>query len=175
MQAVQVPVYDFTLHQRAEETRRVEPADVVIVEGILVLHMEAVRKLLNMKIFVDTDDDVRLARRYAPCLLTFSPVMLLIAFAWTSLHMLYSVCWMYGFPCCKCESPRCASAESSVMLQFGDVTSRASLSSILNRSSQPSISMLPLAESMQMSSYLGQGQVNNSCCLCKHLSVYINL
>ncbi len=65
MQAVQVPVYDFTLHQRAQETRRVEPADVVIVEGILVLHMEPVRKLLNMKIFVDTDDDVRLARRYA--------------------------------------------------------------------------------------------------------------
>lgn len=65
MQPVQVPVYDFTLHQRAQETRRVEPADVVIVEGILVLHMEPVRKLLNMKIFVDTDDDVRLARRYA--------------------------------------------------------------------------------------------------------------
>ena len=64
MQAVQVPVYDFTLHQRAQETRRVEPADVVIIEGILVLHMESVRKLLNMKIFVDTDDDVRLARRY---------------------------------------------------------------------------------------------------------------
>lgn len=63
MQPVQVPVYDFTLHQRAQETRRVEPADVVIVEGILVLHMEPVRKLLNMKIFVDTDDDVRLARR----------------------------------------------------------------------------------------------------------------
>lgn len=66
MQAVQVPVYDFTLHQRAQETRRVEPADVVIIEGILVLHMESVRSLLNMKIFVDTDDDVRLARRWVP-------------------------------------------------------------------------------------------------------------
>ena len=64
MQAVQVPVYDFTSHQRAQETRRVEPADVVIIEGILVLHSEPVRKLLNMKIYVDTDDDVRLARRY---------------------------------------------------------------------------------------------------------------
>ena len=64
MQTVQVPVYDFKTHQRSkEETRRVEPADVVIVEGILVLHMELVRSLLNMKIFVDTDDDVRLARR----------------------------------------------------------------------------------------------------------------
>ena len=57
-------MYDFKTHQRSkEETRRVEPADVVIVEGILVLHMELVRSLLNMKIFVDTDDDVRLARR----------------------------------------------------------------------------------------------------------------
>ena len=63
MQPVQIPVYDFTLHQRAQETRRVEPADVVIIEGILVLHVEAVRKVLNMKVFVDTDDDVRLARR----------------------------------------------------------------------------------------------------------------
>lgn len=64
MQAVQVPVYDFKTHQRSkEENRRVEPCDVVIIEGILVLHMEPVRSLLNMKIFVDTDDDVRLARR----------------------------------------------------------------------------------------------------------------
>lgn len=39
------------------------PADVIIVEGILVLHMEEVRDFLNMKIYVDTDDDVRLARR----------------------------------------------------------------------------------------------------------------
>ena len=43
--------------------RRVEPADVVIIEGILVLHMEEIRNLLNMRVFVDTDDDVRLARR----------------------------------------------------------------------------------------------------------------
>ena len=43
--------------------RRVEPADVVIIEGILVLHMEEIRSLLNMRVFVDTDDDVRLARR----------------------------------------------------------------------------------------------------------------
>jgi uridine kinase len=63
--AVDVPVYDFKLHQRSKETRRVEPADVVIVEGIMVLHMEEVRDRLNMKIFVDTDDDVRLARRYS--------------------------------------------------------------------------------------------------------------
>ncbi|EIE19251.1 putative uracil phosphoribosyl transferase [Coccomyxa subellipsoidea C-169] len=63
MRAVDVPIYDFTLHERSAEVRRVEPADVVIVEGILVLHIEEIRSLLNMKIFVDTDDDLRLARR----------------------------------------------------------------------------------------------------------------
>ncbi|PNW72116.1 hypothetical protein CHLRE_16g681850v5 [Chlamydomonas reinhardtii] len=61
--SVEVPVYDFALHARVEETRRMDPADVVIVEGILVLAMEEVRDQLNMKIYVDTDDDVRLARR----------------------------------------------------------------------------------------------------------------
>lgn len=59
-----MPIYDFTSHQRSREVRRVEPADVVIIEGILVLHIEEIRSLLNMQIFVDTDDDLRLARRY---------------------------------------------------------------------------------------------------------------
>uniref|UniRef100_A0A061RT66 Uridine kinase n=1 Tax=Tetraselmis sp. GSL018 TaxID=582737 RepID=A0A061RT66_9CHLO len=61
---VDVPVYDFKTHSRSPtEVRRVEPADVIIFEGILVLHMQRIRDLLNMKIYVDTDDDVRLARR----------------------------------------------------------------------------------------------------------------
>ena len=64
MKAVDVPVYDFTRHARDEtRARRVEPADVVGVEGILVLQMPEVREFLNMRVFVDTDDDVRLARR----------------------------------------------------------------------------------------------------------------
>lgn len=63
MKPVDVPIYDFVHHCRSEKRRRVEPADVVIVEGILVLHMPEIRDLLNMKIYVDTDDDVRLARR----------------------------------------------------------------------------------------------------------------
>ncbi len=58
-----VPIYDFKTHSRSKETQRVEPADVIIFEGILTLAMDDVRKVLNMKIFVDTDDDVRLARR----------------------------------------------------------------------------------------------------------------
>ena len=60
---VKVPVYDFVTHARVEETIAVEPADVIIIEGILVLAMKEVRDLCHMKIFVDTDDDLRLARR----------------------------------------------------------------------------------------------------------------
>lgn len=58
-----MPIYDFKTHQRASTTRRVEAADVIIIEGILILHIPEIREMLNMKIFVDTDDDVRLARR----------------------------------------------------------------------------------------------------------------
>ncbi|KXZ55679.1 hypothetical protein GPECTOR_2g1229 [Gonium pectorale] len=61
--SVDIPVYDFATHSRSTETRRVDPADVVIMEGILVLAMEEIRGQLNMKIYTDTDDDVRLARR----------------------------------------------------------------------------------------------------------------
>lgn len=63
-EAVDVPVYDFVTSSRSKDkTRKVNPADVVIVEGILVLHIPEIAKRCNMKIFVDTDDDVRLARR----------------------------------------------------------------------------------------------------------------
>ena len=57
-------MYDYGSHQPLG-SRRVQPADVVIVEGTLVLHFRAIRDLLSMKVFVDTDDDVRLARRRA--------------------------------------------------------------------------------------------------------------
>lgn len=60
---VEVPEYDFVTHARSAASHRVAPADVVIIEGILVLHMEELREVCNMRIFVDTDDDVRLARR----------------------------------------------------------------------------------------------------------------
>eukprot|EP00929_Paragymnodinium_shiwhaense_P086401 TRINITY_DN46925_c0_g1_i1.p1 TRINITY_DN46925_c0_g1~~TRINITY_DN46925_c0_g1_i1.p1 ORF type:complete len:524 (-),score=104.66 TRINITY_DN46925_c0_g1_i1:244-1815(-) len=61
---VAVPVYDFSTSRRsADRVRHVQSADVIILEGILVLHILEVRQRLNMKLFVDTDDDVRLARR----------------------------------------------------------------------------------------------------------------
>ncbi len=57
------PLYDFTIHNRKKETRRLEPTDVIILEGILVLDSPDLRNLLDIKIFVDTDTDVRLIRR----------------------------------------------------------------------------------------------------------------
>jgi uridine kinase len=61
--AIDVPVYDFASHTRSRETRRVEPAPVVIVEGILVFAEPALREQMDVKIFVDTDPDIRLMRR----------------------------------------------------------------------------------------------------------------
>lgn len=61
--AVEHPVYDFSSHLRSDETIRIEPAPVVVVEGILVLSEPALRSELDLKIFVDTDADLRLARR----------------------------------------------------------------------------------------------------------------
>ena len=61
--AVDVPIYDYANHARSQQTRRVEPARVIIVEGILVFTEAAVREQLDIKIFVDTDADIRLMRR----------------------------------------------------------------------------------------------------------------
>lgn len=57
------PLYDFTIHNRKKETLKAEPTDVIILEGILVLDSPQIRKMLDIKIFVDTDADVRLIRR----------------------------------------------------------------------------------------------------------------
>jgi uridine kinase len=62
-QSIERPVYDFAVHLRSADTVRVEPAPVVVVEGILVLAEPELRSELDLKIFVDTDPDVRLARR----------------------------------------------------------------------------------------------------------------
>ncbi len=61
--AIEVPVYDFVVHRRTEETVRVEPRPVILLEGILLFAEPRLRELLELKIFVDTDADVRLARR----------------------------------------------------------------------------------------------------------------
>jgi uridine kinase len=58
-----LPVYDFANHVRTDEVEVVEPRPVVLLEGILILAVAAVRKLIDVKLFVDTDSDVRLIRR----------------------------------------------------------------------------------------------------------------
>ncbi|HEY6178618.1 MAG TPA: uridine kinase [Kofleriaceae bacterium] len=61
--AVEIPIYDFATHTRRAETRRIEPSRVIIVEGILVFAEPALRDQMDIKIFVDTDPDIRLMRR----------------------------------------------------------------------------------------------------------------
>lgn len=60
---VDIPVYDFSIHNRSKETLRVNPARVILVEGILIFVEPALRELMDMRIFVDTDADIRLIRR----------------------------------------------------------------------------------------------------------------
>ena len=62
-EAVEIPVYDFTNHSRTVRTRRIEPQPVILVEGILVFAEPALRSLFDVKIFVDTDADIRFIRR----------------------------------------------------------------------------------------------------------------
>ena len=61
--AVEVPIYDFTTHTRTQAKRRVEPAPVILVEGILIFVEPELRDLFNVKLYVDTDADVRFIRR----------------------------------------------------------------------------------------------------------------
>ncbi|MFZ0370306.1 MAG: uridine kinase [Halobacillus sp.] len=61
--SVKKPTYDYKIHTRSEETIHVEPKEVIIVEGILVLEDERLRDLMDIKVFVDTDADVRIIRR----------------------------------------------------------------------------------------------------------------
>jgi uridine kinase len=60
---IEKPVYDYTLSTRSKETIHQEPRDVIILEGILILDDEQLRDLMDIKVFVDTDDDIRIIRR----------------------------------------------------------------------------------------------------------------
>ncbi|XP_060784678.1 uridine-cytidine kinase 2-B isoform X1 [Neoarius graeffei] len=60
---VQIPVYDFVTHSRKDEFVTLYPADVVLLEGILIFYSQEIRDLFQMKLFVDTDADTRLSRR----------------------------------------------------------------------------------------------------------------
>lgn len=62
-ETIRCPVYDYALHNRTDDTVEVKPTKVVIVEGILIFQNKALRDLLDIKIFVETDADVRILRR----------------------------------------------------------------------------------------------------------------
>lgn len=62
-QAVEMPIYDFTTHSRTNRTVHVEPRQVILVEGILIFYEAALREMFDVKIYVDTDPDIRFIRR----------------------------------------------------------------------------------------------------------------
>ena len=62
-QPVDIPIYDFVEHTRAKETEHIEPQSVILIEGILIFAVKELRDLMDMKIFVDTDADIRFMRR----------------------------------------------------------------------------------------------------------------
>ncbi len=62
-QPANVPIYDFTTYRRAEQTRRVDPQPVILIEGLLIFVEKTLRDMFSVKIFVDTDNDLRFIRR----------------------------------------------------------------------------------------------------------------
>lgn len=62
-ESVECPVYDFTVHNRSDETTIIRPTKVIIIEGILIFQNTFLRDLMDIKVFVDTDADVRILRR----------------------------------------------------------------------------------------------------------------
>ncbi|SMC21513.1 uridine kinase [Clostridium acidisoli DSM 12555] len=61
--SVEKPIYDFSIHNRKKETVTLEPREIIIVEGIMILDSKEIRDLLDIKVYVDTDADVRIIRR----------------------------------------------------------------------------------------------------------------
>ena len=62
-QPIERPIYDFTAHRRTPDTYRIQPKPVILVDGILIFAIEELRDLFDIKVFIDADPDIRLARR----------------------------------------------------------------------------------------------------------------
>ena len=62
-ESIEEPVYDYENHTRSDKTIHQEPKDVILIEGILILEDERLRDLMDIKVYVDTDDDIRIIRR----------------------------------------------------------------------------------------------------------------
>ena len=61
--SVEIPIYDFSIHNRRNQRQFVKPCKVIVIEGILTLYFDSLRKLMNIKVFVDTPDNIRFTRR----------------------------------------------------------------------------------------------------------------
>ena len=62
-ESIECPIYDYTIHNRSDRTKTIRPTPVILLEGILIFDAPELRSLFDMKIFVDTDADVRILRR----------------------------------------------------------------------------------------------------------------
>ncbi len=62
-QPIDRPIYDFTIQKRIKETKHIEPKPIIVVEGILIFAKEELRDIYDIKVFIDTDSDLRLSRR----------------------------------------------------------------------------------------------------------------
>ena len=62
-QAVEVPIYDYTIHNRSKKTMTIKPSKVIVVEGILIFENKQLREMCDIKVFVDADADIRIIRR----------------------------------------------------------------------------------------------------------------
>lgn len=62
-QAIDMPIYDYVNYTRSEETKRIEPREVILIEGLFVLYYEDLQPLLDLKVYVQADPDIRLIRR----------------------------------------------------------------------------------------------------------------
>ena len=61
--SVEIPIYDFSIHNRRNQRQFVRPCRIIVIEGILTLYFQTLRKLMNIKVFVDTPDNIRFTRR----------------------------------------------------------------------------------------------------------------
>ena len=61
--SVEIPIYDFSIHNRRNQRQFVRPCRIIVIEGILTLYFDSLRKLMNIKVFVDTPDNIRFKRR----------------------------------------------------------------------------------------------------------------
>ena len=61
--SVEIPIYDFSIHNRRNQRQFVKPCRIIVIEGILTLYFQSLRKLMNIKVFVDTPDNIRFTRR----------------------------------------------------------------------------------------------------------------